>query len=102
MRGASIILGAVVAVRFVHVVPRRRIPVITYLGAGGMYICLLHISFVRAARHHGLHEHVDQWHDQLAVITGAVLLAAFLASPPVRALTRPLVKPRIARFTGGR
>ncbi|MDT0444669.1 hypothetical protein [Streptomyces johnsoniae] len=100
VRAAVIALGAAVAVCFIHLVPRRRIPVVTYLGTGGMYIYLLHIFFIRAARDHGLHEHVDQWHDHLAVITGAVLLAAFLASPPVRRLTRPLVQPSIARLGG--
>ncbi|UCM89758.1 acyltransferase family protein [Streptomyces marincola] len=100
VRAALIALGATVAVCFVHLVPRRRIPVVTYLGAGGMYIYLLHIFFIRAARHHGLHEHADHWHGHVAVIAGAALLAAALASPPVRRLARPLVQPRIARLGG--
>ncbi|WP_190233091.1 acyltransferase family protein [Streptomyces avicenniae] len=93
IRAALLLYGAVVAVCLVRLVPRRRVPVLTFLGSGGMYVYLWHILFIRAAHHHGVTEFADHWYEAGLVVAAAVALAVALASPPVRALTRPLVQP---------
>ncbi|MFI7272614.1 acyltransferase family protein [Streptomyces sp. NPDC049879] len=102
VRGTLLLYGGVLAVCLIRLVPRRRIPLITALGTGGMYVYLLHIFFVRYARHHGWTDLADRWYEAPVVIAAAVALAVALASPPVRALTRPFVQPGRARPGGTR
>ena len=88
--------GAVVALAFVQLVPRRRLPVVSYLGAGGLYIYLLHPLMLRPLTAYGdLLGKVGPWHEQLALLAAVTVLSAALASPPVRKLARPLVQPRL-------
>ncbi|MGP3968732.1 hypothetical protein [Streptomyces sp. 6N223] len=69
-------------------------PRVTYLGAGGLYIYLLHPLALRALAHAGYGlDWVGSWPEQAALLCLAVLLTAVLASPHVRRLTRPVIQP---------
>lgn len=94
-RGAMLLLGMIIAVSLLRVVPKRRVPVITYLGAGGLYVYLLHPLVLRYYLHTYGTGWVGPWQDQLALVLLCVALAAALASPPVRWAARPLVQPRL-------
>jgi fucose 4-O-acetylase-like acetyltransferase len=94
IRAAVLLAGAAVALSFIRLMPRHRLPVVTYLGAGGMYIYLLHPLALRLLAHAGIgFGWVGPWPEQAALLALAALLAAALASPPVRRLTRPLIQP---------
>ena len=88
--------GAAVALAFVRLVPKRRLPYLSALGAGGLYLYLLHPPVLRALTTAGWLDWVGTWPSQLALIALVVALSAVLASPPVRRVTRPLVQPRLA------
>ncbi|MGP4110123.1 acyltransferase family protein [Streptomyces sp. 4N509B] len=94
IRVCVLLVGAAVTLSFVRLVPRRRLPFVTYLGAGGMYIYLLHPLALRLLTHAGIdYAWVGPWPEQAALLALAALLAAALASPPVRLLTRPIIQP---------
>ncbi|MGP3970336.1 hypothetical protein [Streptomyces sp. 6N223] len=94
IRAAVLVAGMALALSFVRLVPRRRLPLVTYLGAGGMYIYLLHPLALRLLAHAGYGvEWVGPWPEQATLLGLATLLAASLASPPVRRLTRPIIQP---------
>ncbi|NGO68717.1 acyltransferase family protein, partial [Streptomyces boncukensis] len=95
LRAVVLLGGGVVALSLVRLVPARRLPLISYLGAGGLYIYLLHPLAVRPLTVYGDVSRVGPWPEQLALIALAVALAAALGSPPVRKLARPLVQPRL-------
>ncbi|MFX4291125.1 acyltransferase family protein [Streptomyces bohaiensis] len=94
-RAALLTWGVVLGLCLINLVPRRRIPVVTYLGAGGMYIYLLHPLVLRPLRETGIFEQVGNREEQVLAVLGAVALAAVLASPPVRAVMKPLVQPSV-------
>lgn len=94
VRAGVLLAGMVVGLSLIRVVPKGRIPVVTYLGAGGLYIYLLHPLALRVVKINEGFDGVRTWPEQLTLITLAVALAAALASPPVRRLARPLVQPR--------
>jgi fucose 4-O-acetylase-like acetyltransferase len=93
VRGMILLAGMVIALSFIRLIPRRRLPVITYLGAGGLYIYLLHPLVLRPLHHRDAFGWADSWPGLLGALGLAGLLAAALASPPLRWLTRPLVQP---------
>ncbi|MDB1087227.1 hypothetical protein PJ985_06550 [Streptomyces sp. ACA25] len=95
IRAGLILGGAVVALSFVRLVPRRRLPVITSLGAAGLYIYLLHPLVLRWYLNTWGTDWVGPWPSQAALVLLAVLIASLLALPPVRLLTRPVVQPRL-------
>ncbi|SCK43965.1 Fucose 4-O-acetylase [Streptomyces sp. WMMB 714] len=94
-RGAVLVCGMLIALSFIRLMPGRRLPVVTYLGAGGLFIYLLHPLVLRALFHFVGLGWVGPWYEQLAVAAFGCVLAAALASPPVRRLARPLVQPRM-------
>ncbi|MDB1086694.1 acyltransferase family protein [Streptomyces sp. ACA25] len=94
-RAGLLMWGFTLALCLINLVPRRNIPFVTYLGAGGMYIFLLHPLVLRPLREYGIFERVDSKHEQVFTVMAAILLAALLASPPVRRLARPVVQPNI-------
>ncbi|MGP3967350.1 acyltransferase family protein [Streptomyces sp. 6N223] len=96
IRCAVLLGGMAVALSVVRLAPRRHLPVITYLGSGGLYIYLLHGLLLRPLNAAEAFAWVDSWTDQAAVVGFAVGASAVLASPPVRALTWPIVQPRLA------
>lgn len=96
VRAGVLLVGMTAGLSFIRLAPRRRIPFLTYLGAGGFYIYLLHPLFLRVWMYSGPGVGwVDSRAEQILVVVLAVLLAALLASPPVRALARPVIQPRL-------
>lgn len=96
MRAAVLLFGFVAALSLIRLVPKRRLPLISYLGSGGFYMYLLHPLVVRAWMESGPGvDWVDTKAEQILMIALSVLLATALASPPVRALTRPVIQPRL-------
>jgi fucose 4-O-acetylase-like acetyltransferase len=96
IRCAVLLVGMAVALSVVRLGPRRRLPVVTYLGSGGLYIYLLHGLLLRPLNAAEAFAWVDGWTDQAAVVAFAVAASAVLASPPVRRLTWPIVQPRLS------
>jgi fucose 4-O-acetylase-like acetyltransferase len=94
IRVAVLLAGIAGALSLIALVPRRRIPFLTYLGSGSMYIYLLHLLVLVQLQSWGVFEHVDSRGDVVALLVGAVALALALASPPVRWATRWLIQPR--------
>lgn len=94
VRGLVLLCGMGIALSFIRVIPKRQIPVVSYLGTGGLYIYLLHPLIVRELTARGIVT-AGPWPEQLGVVAVAVALAAVLGSPPVRRIARPLVQPRL-------
>ena len=96
VRAVLLLAGVAGALAMLAVVPRRRIPVLTYLGTGSMYIYVIHALIVGSSgfRETGWYHEVDTVPEMLALIVLAVLVAFALGSPPVRWLTRWLIQPR--------
>ncbi|MGP4113309.1 acyltransferase family protein [Streptomyces sp. 4N509B] len=91
--------GMAVALSLVRLFPRRRLPFVTYLGSGGLYIYLLHGFLLRPLNAAG----VMDWARgglaaQALLVVLCVAASAALASPPVRRLTMPIVQPRLLRL----
>ncbi|UGY94226.1 acyltransferase family protein [Streptomyces gobiensis] len=95
VRACLLAVGMVAGLSFIRLMPKCRIPLVTYLGAGGMYIYLLHPLVVRPFKLNGGVDWVGPWYEQLALIPLAVLISAVLASAPVRKLTWPVIQPRL-------
>jgi peptidoglycan/LPS O-acetylase OafA/YrhL len=87
--------GMIVALSVIRLIPRRRLPVITYLGAGGLYIYLLHPLVLRPLHERDVFDGVGSPAGLLGAVCLATLLSAALASPPLRWLTRPLIQPSV-------
>ena len=94
LRGLLIAVAAGGAVAVVLLVPTRRLPVVTYLGSGAMYVYVLHTLLVSQARSVRLFDHVSSAADLVVLVAAAVLVALVLASAPVRRATGWLVQPR--------
>lgn len=96
MRGVLLLIGAAGALALLGVMPRRQIPVVTYLGTGGMYIYVIHALVLGSSgfEETALYREIDTVPEMLGIIVLAVLGAFVLASPPVRWLTRWLIQPR--------
>lgn len=93
IRASLLAWGIVMALSLINLIPRARVPVVTYLGAGGMYIYLLHPLILRPLREYGFFDRIDHKAEQVAVVLAAVAMAAVLSSPPIRRLTKPIVQP---------
>ncbi|SCK10603.1 acyltransferase family protein [Streptomyces sp. WMMB 322] len=95
LRGTVLLCGMLIALSFIRLVPKRRLPVVTYLGAGGLYIYLLHPLVLRVFFRFGGLGWVGPWPEQTALLVLGGALAAALASPWVRRVTKPVVQPRL-------
>jgi len=95
VRGVLLLGGVVGALAMLLVVPRRRVPVLTYLGTGSMYIYVIHALVVGTSglRETAWYHEVDTVPEMLALVVLAALAALALASPPVRWLTGWLIQP---------
>lgn len=96
IRGLLLVLGAVGALAMIAVVPRRRIPFLTYLGTGSMYIYVLHalILDISGLRSMPWYLEIDSTAEVAVLIAVSAGGALLLASPPVRWATRWFVQPR--------
>ncbi|MFY1678122.1 acyltransferase family protein [Streptomyces sp. WMMC905] len=95
IRAGVLLCGTVIALAFVRAVPRRRLPWVTYLGAGGLYVYVLHPLVLRPVLRWWGMDWVGPWWEQGLVVVLAVALSMLLASAPVRRLARPVVQPRL-------
>lgn len=85
--------GMLAALAVLALAPRARLPWITYLGTGSMYIYLIHPFLVRQAVDAGLLAQLDSRTDVLLMLAGTALVGSLLATPPVRRILRPIVQP---------
>ncbi|WP_250403632.1 acyltransferase family protein [Streptomyces cellostaticus] len=101
MEGAWLIRLAVLAsaaalvLCLLRLVPKRRLPLISALGAGGFTVYLLHPLVILPLREKGLIERADTTPELIVLLLGAVLLTGLLASAPVRRLAQPLTQPPV-------
>lgn len=87
---------AAASLAVLHLMPRRRIRWISYIGAGGFTIYLLHGLVIRLLRRAGLlPTSGEDWWVVPSMVLLAFALAALLGSRPVRWLARPLVRPKL-------
>ncbi|MET8557822.1 acyltransferase family protein [Streptomyces sp. NPDC004959] len=99
LEGAWLVRLAVLAVAaflilcLLRLIPKRRLPLISALGAGGFTVYLLHPLIIMPLREKGLIARADTTPELIALLLAGVLLTALLASPPVRRLVRPLTSP---------
>ncbi|MEU2555778.1 acyltransferase family protein [Streptomyces sp. NPDC013313] len=96
VRLAVLASAAALVLCLLRLVPKRRLPLISVLGAGGFTVYLLHPLVILPLREKGLIERADTLPELIALLTGGVLLTALLASPPVRRLAQPLTRPPVA------
>src|SRR5690606_38713599 len=91
-----LLVGVVMSAAFLALVPRRR-TALTGLGAGTMYVYLLHSFVLFPLRESGLLSGLEpDWLWLPLLVAGSVLVAGLLATGPVRRLFRPLIEPRAA------
>lgn len=101
MEGAWLVRLAVLAsaaflvLCLLRLVPRRRVPLVSALGAGGFTVYLLHPLVILPLREKGLIDRADTRLELVALVVFGVLLTAVLASPLVRRLAEPLTRPRV-------
>ncbi|WP_052849506.1 acyltransferase family protein [Streptomyces avicenniae] len=93
IRAAVLLAGVVGALALLRLMPRRRIPVVSWLGAGGMYVYVLHPLVLRPLLHEGGVAWARSWPEQASVVVLACVLSAGLASAPVRRVTWWIVRP---------
>jgi fucose 4-O-acetylase-like acetyltransferase len=87
--------GSAAALAVLHLMPRRFIPVISYVGAGGFTIYLMHGLVLRVLNRFGLLPTVadGEWALWVLVVF-AFVLALVLGSKPVRRIVAPIVRPK--------
>lgn len=89
-----IVAGTIVALSMMALTPRRKLPLISYLGTGSLYIYLLHPIILRQFKAWDFYDHVNTGTGVIAVIAFSIAVAFFLGSKPVRWLTHSIVQPR--------
>lgn len=94
VRLVVIVLGMVGALAMLALTPRRRLPVITYLGSGSLYIYLLHPIVLKQVQAAGIIDAVDTRAELVVLLVGATALGLLLGSTPVRRVFRWIVQPR--------
>ncbi|MFE9312645.1 acyltransferase family protein [Streptomyces sp. NPDC088353] len=85
--------AAALVLCLLRLMPRRRLPLITTLGAGGFTIYLLHPLVILPVREQGWISRVNTPAEIAGLVLCAILLTMVLGSPPVRHLVRPLTRP---------
>lgn len=94
IRGLALMVGALGALALIALIPRRRIPVISYLGSGSMYIYILHAMIIQQLMTLGYFRSINSRPELLLMLLGCLALGLLLASPPIRWAFRWLVQPR--------
>ncbi|MFJ1590871.1 acyltransferase family protein [Kitasatospora albolonga] len=87
--------AAVLVLCMLRLMPRRRLPLLSTLGAGGFTIYLLHPLVILPARELGWIARVNTPVEIVGLVLCAILLTMLLGSPPVRRLARPLTRPSV-------
>lgn len=96
IRLGLLVAVGVTALAVLHLMPRSRVRWMTYIGAGGFTIYLLHGLVLRLMRHWDLLPTTpDHWWTVPALVVFAFGLAALLGSRPVRRLSAPVIRPRL-------
>ncbi|MEU1707849.1 acyltransferase family protein [Streptomyces sp. NPDC005706] len=95
VRLAVLASAATLVLCLLRLVPKRRVPLVSALGAGGFTVYLLHPLVILPLREKGLIERADTMPEVIALLLGGVLLTALLASTPVRRLAQPLTRPPV-------
>ncbi|GAB2613782.1 acyltransferase family protein [Streptomyces capparidis] len=93
---AMLVCSTALTAAFLALVPTRR-TWLTGLGTGTLYAFLLHGFLAKGGRFWGWYDHAFV-HTPLGAVTVtaiAVAVALLLCSPPVRAVFRPVVEPRL-------
>ncbi|MEV0304980.1 acyltransferase family protein [Streptomyces prasinus] len=90
--------AAALVLCLLRLMPRRRLPLVTTLGAGGFTIYLLHPLVILPVRELGWISRVNTPVEIVGLVLCAVLLTMVLGSPPVRRLVRPLTRPPVGRL----
>lgn len=94
IRTLLILFAAVGALSLLALIPKVRIPMLSYLGTGSLYIYLLHPLVMKQIEPYGFVAWVDSRPKIILYVLGTVLLALALGSKPVRFMTRWLIQPR--------
>ncbi len=104
IRAAVLLIGTAGALALLRLMPRGRVPFLSFLGTGGMYLYVLHPLVLRPLLEWPGVGWINGWPTEVAALACALALAAALASPPVRRATHHLVQPgrRPAVFTDER
>ncbi|XVX21434.1 acyltransferase family protein [Actinomycetota bacterium] len=98
-RSFVLVFGGAATIATLFLVPRRHLPLITTIGAGGFTIYLFHGLVIRLLDFVGVLDVFTTqptWWSMPALIAMAFALAAVLGSTPVRDRLRPITQPRIA------
>ncbi|WP_460110762.1 acyltransferase family protein [Streptomyces sp. YKOK-J1] len=95
VRLAVLASAATLVLCLLRLMPKRRLPLVSALGAGGFTVYLLHPLVILPLREKGLIERADTKPELIALLLGGVLLTALLASAPVRRLAQPLTRPPV-------
>lgn len=85
--------AAALVLCLLRLIPRRRLPLISTLGAGGFTIYLLHPLVILPVREQDWISRVNTRVEIVGLVLCALLLAMVLGSPPVRRLVQPLTRP---------
>ncbi|MFI9614835.1 acyltransferase family protein [Streptomyces sp. NPDC052023] len=95
IRLALLATAVALALCLLRVMPRKRLPLISALGAGGFTIYLLHPLIILPVRELDVIQRADTPLELAGLMLAAVLLAAVLGSPLVRRLAQPLTRPPV-------
>lgn len=100
---AQMAATVLVLLAVISLVPGRKLPVITGLGAASMYAYLLHGFAAKGAEWRGFYDlPLIHTHTGIVVVTlAAVVLTFALCSPPVRVLFSWAVQPRLEGWLRG-
>ncbi|MGW7200210.1 acyltransferase family protein [Streptomyces chryseus] len=90
--------AAALVLCLLRLMPRRRLPLVSVVGAGGFTVYLLHPLVILPVREHGWIARVNTPVEIVGLVLCAVLLTLVLGSPPVRRLVRPLTRPPVGRL----
>ncbi|NEA44117.1 acyltransferase family protein [Streptomyces sp. SID11385] len=93
VRLAVLVVAAFLVLCLMRLIPKRRLPLISAMGAGGFTVYLLHPLVIMPLREKGLIERADTTVELIALLLAGVALTTVLASTPVRRLVRPLTSP---------
>ncbi|MFI7274687.1 acyltransferase family protein [Streptomyces sp. NPDC049879] len=93
--------GMATALSVIRLAPAHRLPLITYLASGGLYIYLLNPLLLRPLNAADAFAWIDTVPEQATPVLVACAISVACASPGIRRLTRPFVQPGRARPAAG-